>query len=92
MINVSFTFQLPEEVKTDPNIEALRKIEQNDTAKEVVAASLYSSGLLTQKQARLLINKNRREFQEILEKHGFPASGHIDEEDFKKLVESHKKL
>lgn len=48
---------------------------------EAIAALLYNKGTLTLKEARLLIGKNRREFEEdVLPRYGFTTDGGTAEE------------
>ena len=52
-----------------------------EEAKDFLAASLYHKGKLSQRQAGQLINKDIREFLEVLERYGFPISGETSDED-----------
>ncbi len=63
------------------SVKAPRKVGIDETfCQRAVAAALYRKGILTMKEARLLIGKSRREFEEeILPEFGYtPMDGEIE--------------
>ena len=51
------------------------------TATEFIVSSFYSKGKIPSKIACDIMNISRREFSEVLEKHGFDIFTSVDEDD-----------
>jgi predicted HTH domain antitoxin len=61
-----------------PDIKPLSDI-NNKYVKEMLVANLYHIGRLSEKEAREILGKSRREFEELLPKFGFSILGDTQE-------------
>lgn len=61
-----------------PNIESLSGVDKR-YLKEMLVANLYHLGKLSEKEAREILGKSRREFEELLPKYGFSVLGDSEE-------------
>lgn len=54
----------------------------DEAFKEKIAAHLYKDGVLSAYQARLIVGSTRRDFEDILAKHGVAIADLEDSDDF----------
>ncbi len=61
-----------------PDIESLSDV-NGKYLKEMLVANLYHIGRLSEREAREILSKTRREFEELLPKFGFSVLGDTQE-------------